>query len=482
MDRFDVPDKRWWIVKDWIIRQIDSSEWPAQTKLPSIRTLARLFDTSLTTVQRALADLEANAYVLSVPRVGYFVSAAGRARTGSRFDFSTVTVNVNHAVVAMLSQATSRTSLTLSSAVLHGDLTPHVQLNKCIATLASKANQSIAGLVPPPGHAALRRRIAGLMLTRGVVCGPDEVLVTSGDTIALELALEAIAPRGATVAIETPTYYGILQTIERLGMRALPIRTHGESGIDMDHLEEALKLKRVDVIFLNPTLQNPRGFIMPEHARARLSLLAREADVPIIEDDIFFDLVQEAERPRALKSHDRTGQTIYCSSFSKTVAPGYRVGWCVAGRYHDAILAQMFSRNLAVSSLAQSALNEFIGRGYMEEHCARLRGQLAAINTTMQALVHSAFPPDTVYVPPRGGFIHWLELPVGTDMARLQQLAHEQGYHIAGSGIFFADGQPTTGLRLCLGRPLSPELTKGLCVLGECALQAQPAQPIATSA
>jgi DNA-binding transcriptional MocR family regulator len=107
-----------------------------------------------------------------------------------------------------------------------------------MATLASKADLAIAGLVTPPGHAALRRRIAGLMLTRGVVCGPDEVLVTSGDTVALELALEAVAQRGATVAIETPTYYGILQTIERLGMRALPMRTHGETGIDMEHLEE----------------------------------------------------------------------------------------------------------------------------------------------------------------------------------------------------------------------------------------------------
>lgn len=476
MDRFEAPDKRWRRVKDWIIRQIDSGEWPAQTKLPSIRTLARLFDTSITTVQRALADLEANAYVLTEPRVGYFVSAAGRANPASRFDFSSVTVNVNHAVVAMLSQAASRTTLSLSSAVLHGDLTPHVLLNKCIATLASKADPTIAGLVTPPGHTALRRRIAGLMLARGVVCGPDEVLVTSGDTVALELALEAVAQRGATVAIETPTYYGILQTIERLGMRALPISTHAESGIDIDHLKEALAQKKVDVIFLNPTLQNPRGFIMSENDRAKLSQLAHEADIPIIEDDIFFDLVPEGERPKAIKSYDRTGQTIYCSSFSKTVAPGYRVGWCVAGKYRDAILAQMFSRNLAVSSLAQCTLNEFIGRGYLEEHCAQLRKQLTAINNMVQALVHSAFPPGTTYVPPRGGFIHWLELPEKTDMARLQQLAQVRDYHIADSGIFFADGQATKGLRLCMGRPLSAELVVGLTVLGECALQAQQAQ------
>lgn len=469
MDRFDKPEKRWQTVKEWIIRQIDSGEWTAGSKLPSVRVLARLFGASITTVQRALADLEANAYVLSTPRVGYFVSAPGRETASSRFDLSSISVDVNHAVVAMLSQAARQGSTSLSSAVLHNDLTPDVLLNKCLAGLATKNDQALAGLVAPPGLASLRRRIAGLMLTRGVVCGPDDILVTSGDTVALELALEAVAPKGATVAIETPTYYGILQTIERLGMRALPIRTHAETGIDVAHLEHALTQKKVDVIFLNPTLQNPRGFIMPDEARARLSALAREANVPIIEDDIFFDLVPEQARPRAIKHYDTTGQTLYCSSFSKTVAPGYRVGWCLAGRYRDAVLAQLFSRNLAVSSLAQSVLDAFIGRGYMEEHCDRLRARLTSHIDVLRSLVRSAFPAGTVYTPPRGGFVHWIELPEHTDMTALAQRAGERGCHIAGSGIFFADGHAGTGLRVCLGRSLTPEVMQYLNVLAECA-------------
>ncbi|MDF9621135.1 PLP-dependent aminotransferase family protein, partial [Pseudomonas entomophila] len=346
---------------------------------------------------------------------------------------------------------------------------PQVLLNKCLATLAAKAEQPLAGLIAPPGLTSLRRRIAGLMLQRGVACGPDDILVTSGDTVALELALEAIAQPGATVAIETPTYYGILQTIERLGMRALPIRTHADSGMDLEHLAWALKGRKVDVVFLNPTLQNPRGFIMPNAARAQLSHLAQAADVPIIEDDIFFDLVDEAQRPRAIKHYDTTGQTIYCSSFSKTVAPGYRVGWCVAGRYRDAILAQMFSRNLAVSSLAQRVLDEFIGRGYMEEHCAKLRGRLAAQTEMMETLVASVFPAGTRYVAPQGGFIHWIELPEGTDMVALQHLAAERGCNVGAGGMFFADGESGTGMRVCLGRVVTPEVMQGLRVLAECA-------------
>jgi len=294
------------------------------------------------------------------------------------------------------------------------------------------------------------------------------VLITSGDTIALELALEAVAPKGATVAIETPTYYGILQTIERLGMRALPIATDTTNGINVDHLEEALKQKKVAVIFLNPTLQNPRGFIMPNEARARLSQLACAANVPIIEDDIFFDLVPDGATPRAIKSYDTTGQTIYCSSFSKTIAPGYRVGWCVPGKYRDAILAQMFSRNLAVSSIAQHVLNEFIGRGYMEEHCARLRTQLASVVDVVASLVKTDFPAGTGYIPPKGGFIHWLELPGDTDMAALEKLAGEQGCHVVGSSIFFPDRRASTGLRICLGTRVTVGVVKSLRRLGGC--------------
>jgi len=472
MDRFDITEKRWRIVKDWVIRQIQSGEWVAGSKLPSIREFSRMFETSITTVQHALADLEAEAYILAVPRVGCFVSASGRTDSAREFDFSSVTVEVNHAVVAMLSQAAACTTVSLSSAVLHVDLTPHVLLNKCLSVLAAKADPSHAGLVAPPGLAALRRRIAGLMLTRGVVCSPDDILVTSGDTIALELALEAVAPRGATVAIESPTYYGILQTIERLGMRALPIRTHRQYGMDIDHLEVALKLKKVDVIFLNPTLQNPRGFIMPNEARARLSQLAQEADVPIIEDDIFFDLVAESSRPRAIKSYDIKGQTIYCSSFSKTVAPGYRVGWCVTRAYRDAILAQMFSRNLAVTSLAQNMLNEFIGRGYMDEHCARLRLQLAATTRFVVSFIQTEFPAGTVYYPPAGGFIHWIKLPAQVDMSVLAALVSKRDGHIADSRIFFADGKSCTCIRICLGRVVSPEIVKSLNVLAQCVHQA----------
>jgi len=464
-------ERRWRQVRNWIARQIESGEWAAKTKLPSIRILAHMFKSSIATIQRALADLEANAYVHSLPRIGYFVSDTGRIAPVNSIDFSAINIDVNHAVVSMLSQAAFHDTTSLSSAVLHNNLTPDALLNKCLTRLASKADSNLSAVIDPPGFYELRRRIAGLMLDRGVCCGPDDILITSGDGIALELALEAVAPRGAMVAIETPTYYGILQVIERLNMRALPIRTCPQQGIDLDHLEEALAQLPIAAIFLNPTLQNPRGFIMPNHARARLSALAQAANVAIIEDDIFFDLVPVQERPKAIKSYIAADQVIYCCSFSKTVAPGYRVGWCLAGKYRDSILAQMFSRNLSVSSLAQKVLSEFVGRGYMAEHCHKLQGYLAAITKAVATVIENDFPQGTRYIAPRAGFIHWLELPDNTDMLAFEAATALQGCHVTGSSIFYADRRLTTGLRLCIGTQLSTKVIQDLKKLAVCAHQ-----------
>ncbi|WKV96855.1 aminotransferase class I/II-fold pyridoxal phosphate-dependent enzyme [Pseudomonas sp. H22_DOA] len=368
----------------------------------------------------------------------------------------------------MLSQAASRTTASLNSAVLHSDLTPNVLLNKCLSALAGKADNSLTGLVAPPGLQALRRRIAGLMLTRGVVCGPDDILVTSGDTIALELALEAVAPRGATVAIETPTYYGILQTIERLGMRALPIRTHGKLGLDVDHLEEALKLKKVAVIFLNPTLQNPRGFIMPDETRARLSQIACDADVPIIEDDIFSTLSPKASArapSRATTAAGRRFTVRHSPRPSRPVIASVGVWpantatrfWrrCFPATWRFPALRKMSSTNSSgaatwKSTAPGSGRNWHRMRALSKRWCARISQREPCM--CRHAGVH---PLDRV----AGTHEHDGAGSIG-QRARLPRGRERD---------FFADGHASTGVRICLGTALTPEVISILKVIAECA-------------
>lgn len=519
---------RWQDVHDWIIRQIDGDIWSEGTRLPSVRALARLFDTSLGTVQRALAALESEARVHTVPRAGILVSARAHP-DDEAVDFSALTVRVDQAVVQMLSQAVQPGHLAFSSAVLADELTPHVQLKRCLATVARQYGHELHGFVPPPGLPRLRRHIAALMLARGVPCSPDDILITSGDSVAMELALTAAVPPGARIAIECPTYYGILQVIERLSMKAVPIRTDPCTGISLTQLHAAIRQGHVDAIFLNPTLHNPLGFVMPAAARQQLATLAEAAGIPVIEDDVFHDLAPADDdltgapgtRPAPAAGHansapDRTTEphradtastqprahtttndrpsptrrpptrrpptrttpaikhwlpdnTIHCASFSKTLTPGYRVGWCVPGRHRTAILAQMFSRNLSVSGLAQAVLTEFLARGYLPPHISTLRQRLADNTRFLQHLVENHFPAGTRYQPPPGGFIHWLQLPAGTHLPTLQESARQLGCPIGPSGIFYPDARPTTAIRLCLGRALTPDVARALRNLSDCA-------------
>ncbi|ENM3860283.1 PLP-dependent aminotransferase family protein [Vibrio cholerae] len=463
-------EKRWKSVRKWIALQIQSGEWPAGHKLPSIRSLSKLFDVSVATIQRALSDLELSSFIEARPKKGYFVLTPSSTSPLNYLDYNGVSVNVNHAVVNMLAKAGQMKKASLSSAVLQDDLKPDAYLKKCMVACANRYEELETGFLSPPGLTELRRRLAGLMVSRGVSCGPDDILITSGDTVALELALEAAAPGEGVIAIEYPTYYGILQIIERLGKRALPIRTNQFTGIDVSELKIAARHQKLSAVFLNPTLQNPRGFTMPDSARVELVEFCEEEQIPIIEDDVFYDLLPTENRPKAIKAYGGES-TIYCSSFSKTVAPGYRIGWCVPGKYRTEILAQMFSRNLSVSSISQNVITIFLERNYLEDHCENLRYKLSIVTDYLTNLIADTFPSGTFYYPPKGGFIHWISLPSNTDIPMLVALCSKAGLHISDSGIFFPDGVSSTSIRICLGTGLTASVKRNLRILSDCTHQ-----------
>lgn len=449
----------WAVPRDWLLRQIEKGTFAEGERLPSVRELAALLGISINTARRAIADLVDSAHITALPRSGYFVSH--RAAKIVADEFAGVDVRVDHKVVAMMARAGQGGYMAFASAVLGSGYAPTKLLSRCVAAV-SRTETAGAGFIPPPGDLELRRRIAGLMIRRGVACTAEDVLVTAGDTVAMELALQALGGAGDLVVVEDPTYFGILQAIEHVGMRALPIQT-GAEGIDLDALAAALQRCRPAAIFLNPTLHNPCGFVMPEAARRRLVKLAATAGTGIIEDDIFHDLLPDGRRVLPIKAL-APEEVLYCSSFTKTVAPGYRVGWCLPGRHRPAVLAQMHSRNLSVSSLPQAVLAEFLRRGYLPEHLSQLRGNITRSAQSFARLIVEHFPPGTLYRPPPGGFIHWVELPGVVDMEVFHREALALGIATAHGDIF--SPVACRGLRFCLGRPVTPETLGALTALG----------------
>jgi DNA-binding transcriptional MocR family regulator len=359
--------------------QIDAGVFLPDERLPSVRNLMQREDISVTTALRVFRALEENGRAYARHRSGYFVRPRNSEATWSpprdaverRFDG--VPVAINHMVVDMLETSAAADILPLGSAVLDRLLIPQSQLSRILISIAKREADKSACYTPPPGLFELRCGIARLMGDRGVLCGPDDIVITAGDSAAIECALRIVARPGDSIAIEMPTYFGILQGIEAAGMKAVEIPTDPATGIDVEQLELAVKSQKIAAVLLNPTLQNPLGFTMPAAHRKRVVELLANARVPLIEDDVFHDLYTGQRQLGAMKSFDRDGMVLYCSSFSKVLTPGYRVGWCLPGRYRRQMMTDFLGRNLSISSLPQMVLSEFLRKDYYDRHIAKLR-------------------------------------------------------------------------------------------------------------
>jgi DNA-binding transcriptional MocR family regulator len=302
-----------------------------------------------------------------------------------------------------------------------------------------------------------------------VPLGEDEFVTTIGATEGLTLALRAVAKAGDVIAVESPTYFGVLQAIEGLGMRALEIPAHPRTGLDLDALEEALRTQSVKAIMVTPNVSNPLGSIMPDDAKERLVRLARRHEVPVIEDDVYGELVFDGSRPRPLRAFDPgpDSRVLLVGSVSKTLAPGYRVGWCAGGKWHDAVLRFKYSQSLACPTLTQMAVAEFLGSGGYDRHLRRLRSHLSGQVERYRDAVIDAFPEGTRVSAPRGGFVLWIEMPAGVDSLELQDRALAKGVVIAPGPIFSARNRFGNFLRISAGTPWNQRIEAAIKLLGQ---------------
>jgi DNA-binding transcriptional MocR family regulator len=261
-------------------------------------------------------------------------------------------------------------------------------------------------------------------------------VVTAGASEALYLALSAVAKPGESVAIESPAYYGTLKALETLGLRAVEVPCRPETGLDLDALERILERQRVAAVLAVPNFSNPMGSLMPEAAKRRLVRMLAERRLPLVEDDIYGDLAFGGGRPPSAKAFDRDGLVLTCSSFSKTLAPGWRVGFILPGRYRDGVLLHKFALNLSTSSAPQRAVARFLDSGAYDRHVRRLRAVVAETAQQMRATVTATFPAGTRVSQPAGGLVLWVELPEAVDALELYDRALDAGVSIVPGHLF----------------------------------------------
>lgn len=310
----------------------------------------------------------------------------------------------------------------------------------------------------PPGYAPLRHEIAKRSIEWGCRLSENDLVTTHGTMEALNLCLRAVAKAGDVIAIESPAFYGTLQIIESLGMKALEIPADPRDGIVLDALASAIRRQKVKACLFVLNYSNPLGSCMPDDNKKALVKLLSRREVPLIEDDIYGDLSFAATRPRTAKAYDKEGLVLLCSSFSKTLAPGYRVGWTAPGRFRPQVESLKFTSSMATVTAPQMAIAEFLQSGGYDRHLRKLRRKLMAQVQQMSNAVGRFFPNGTKVTRPQGGYVLWVELPRSVDSLELHRKALKAKISIAPGPIFSAKQRYKNFMRVSCGQVWSEKL------------------------
>jgi DNA-binding transcriptional MocR family regulator len=459
---------------DLIVGMIDKGALSPGMRVPSVRAVSAQHRLSIATALQAYRMLEDRGVLVARPQSGFYVSDARPATfelpSTSRPRTRASAVSLGGAVAVLLEHASNMSLVPLGCAVPDAGLLQSKPLDLALARVARQHGARHNVYSAPRGEAALRREIARRSMQAGHALSPDDILVTSGCTEALTLALGAVARPGDTIAVESPTYFGLLHTLEVLGLKALELATDPVRGVDVAALARVLDKETVAACVLSSGFSNPLGCVMAESdKRALLALLSKHA-IPLIEDDVYGDIHFGRERPTPFIALDRgENRIIYCSSFSKSLAPGYRVGWIAPGAYAQRVLDRKLAFNLGCPVLPQLAIAEFLeGKAY-DVHLRRLRRVLEDNLARMVRAIEASFPAETKVSRPTGRFMLWLELPRHFDARALFEDALEQGICFAPGDVFSASRRYGHCLRLSAGHAWNDRIEAGVRRLGRMA-------------
>lgn len=441
-------------------------------RLPSVRRLSDQQRVSPASVVAAYRLLETQGWLEARPQSGFyarFPEALPPAAARSRCDDLPCAVNVTELAVRLSRNAQRKDLVSFGAAVPHPDLLPLKDLRAALGRALREHEDVGSRYSFPPGEEALRIAIARRAAESGCQLGPDDIVVTDGCQEGLNLALRAVAKAGDIVAIESPAFFGTLQAIESLGMQALEIPSDPDTGISLDALTLALERWPVKAVAVVGNFSNPTGSLMPDSHKSRLVKLLAGRGIPLIEDDIYGDLGHGRERPRAAKAYDRDGNVLLCASFSKTVAPGYRVGWVVPGRYRQAVEHLKYVGTMGNATLPQLALAAYLNDSRYERHLARVRRVYADNLARMQAAINRHFPAGTRTSRPTGSFVLWVELPEGSETMKLYDKALAAGISFTPGHLFSPQQKYGNCLRLAAALPWDARVEAALAELGRLA-------------
>jgi len=444
-------------------------------KVPSVRGLSKRLSVSISTVTQAYALLEDQGLIQSRPQSGYYV------REGANDHFIAPPVSKGglpeevtkvDLISKVLRSASQPGLIKLGAAIPDISLLPFRGVQNHVQKVARFQGHEAFNYQFSPGLESLRQQIAKRMRHIKVRCHPDDIIITNGATEAIFLSLSSVCSAGDIIAVESPCYYGYLQMAQRQGLKVIEIPTDPVQGMSLDALQLALNQWPVKAICLTSRFSNPSGAsISSNKQQAMMRLLQQFPDITVIEDDIYGELGFSGELNTTLKTFDTSNQVIYCSSYSKTVAAGLHVGWCIPGKfYQDIKEGQMFS-SLSASSLCQQVMSSYLEQGHYDKHLRKMVQSFKDNLDGFANLIRMHFPEGTRLSVPTGSFILWLCLPANVSALQLQALAEKESISIVPGDIFTTGNQFSNYIRLNCSLPRDERNKQAIIRLGQLASQ-----------
>lgn len=455
--------------------QISEGVFLAGDKLPSVRVMANQQGLSVSTVLAAYGVLEDRGIIEARPKSGYYVRRLNDRylQQPSQPDFRCKPrpATLSQLVMEVVGNREPGKAIDLSTAIPCLNFPVLKQLKRLFTRISRRETYLGVGYDPPQGMPALRQQIARRAVDMGVFVRPEEIVTTVGCQNALTLCLQVVTRPGDIVAVETPSYYGLLQMIEGFGLKAVEIPSHPVTGLSLEALQLALEKWPIKTVLSVPSFSNPLGSLMPDENKQRLWDLLRRYDLTLIEDDIYGDLHFSEQRPKTVKTYDRDGRVMLCSSVSKTLDPQLRVGWVLAGRYFEALSYRKFLNTLSLPRLPQLVVAEMLAHGVYDRHLRQARTCYKQRFERLADLVRENFPANTRLSQPQGGFVAWIELTGSVDTTELYHRARNEKILIAPGEIFSIAGRYSNCLRVSYAQEWTQEREDAIRRLGHWASQ-----------
>ena len=449
-----------------ISEQLKRGHIPEGSKLPSLRAMSERYGCSLSVVMQAYGILEAQGKIYSVEKSGFYAASSSRSPVPEpeKDHFTLQSHEIRPlSILSRIVKASNDHGITpLGAGVPDQSYLPLNALKGEINRILKDEPALLTEYSDGPGDGGLRREIRRIMARRGVDADPDEILLTYGCTEALSLAVQSCSSPGDIIALESPVFLGTVQMLKVLKRRIITIPTSPSTGMDLEKLEEALQREDIRAVMMTALFQNPLGYVMPREKRQAAVELTGKYGVTLIEDDVYHDCSFHHHQELCLKSFDGDGHVIYCSSFSKTLAPGMRAGWMLGGEKSRSLADLKMANTLGGSPVSQKALARFLASGRYENQIIRMQKIMQRQQLEMSTLLASELPEGTALSKPEGGYYLWVELPGEWDTLELFERALAEGISIVPGPAFSSENRYGNCMRISFASPLNDSVREGV--------------------